>query len=228
MEDKVTTHMWTYHLDCNWKTYVENYIEEYHIPWIHPETFQLLTPLKHWIEFPELTEGQPWALMVGQNPGLTFSETGDALFPVTPDLKDLEPAYDGMPIWLAYPTFMVIPTADAIVYYVAYPEGPEKTRIQLWLCLPEQAVEAWKAGDPEVTKAVEEYAGGCEMFIAEDNNVCEMQQVGLRSRHGTSGRFCKHEGLAREFDQWVADKAYRVDGNGNGNGNGAHKRNGAH
>jgi choline monooxygenase len=202
-----TTHRWEYQLDCNWKTYVENYIEEYHIPWVHPETFQLLTPMKSWAEYPEITD-QPWAIMIGQNPGLSFSDSGDAMFPVAPGLADLPVEYDGMPIWLAYPTMMVIPTVDALIYYVAFPEGPEKCRVILRLCVPEESAKAYAEGHPETTKAVEEYARNAEGFLSEDNNICQQQQIGLRSRHGGPGRFSKHEGLAREFDQWVAERAY--------------------
>jgi choline monooxygenase len=208
MSTMVTTHRWEYHLECNWKTYVENYIEEYHIPWVHPETFQLLTPMKNWAEYPDITE-QPWAIMIGQNPGLSFSDTGDALFPVSPELSDLPVEYDGMPIWLAYPSMMVIPVVDALIYYVAFPEGPEKCRVILRLAVPAESAAAYAEGsDPEVIAAVEEYARNAEGFLAEDNKVCQQQQVGLRSRHAGAGRFSKHEGLARAFDQWVAERAY--------------------
>jgi choline monooxygenase len=207
MGEMVTTHRWEYDIKCNWKVYVENFIEEYHIPWVHPETFQPMTPMKRWVEYPDLTD-QPHTIMIGQTPGLSFSDTGDALFPVSPGLDSLPVEYDGMPIWLAYPTLMVIPVVDALVYYVAFPDGPENTKIMLRLCLHKDAVEAYNAGDPQALAAGDEYARNAETFLAEDNAISEQQQVGLRSRHGTTGRFCKHEGLARAFDKWVADKAY--------------------
>ena len=45
-------------------------------------------------------------------------------------------------------------------------------------------------------------------FLDEDNAICRRQQIGLRSRRGAPGRFCKHESLTRRFDQWVAERAY--------------------
>jgi choline monooxygenase len=207
MGEMVTTHRWEYDIKCNWKVYVENFIEEYHIPWVHPETFQPITPMKRWVEYPDLTD-QPHTIMIGQTPGLSFSDSGDALFPVSPGLDTLPVEYDGMPIWLAYPTLMVIPTVDALVYYVAFPDGPENTKIILRLCLHKDAVEAYEAGDGQTRAAGDEYARNAETFLAEDNAISQQQQIGLRSRRGTPGRFCKHEGLARMFDNWVADKAY--------------------
>ncbi|MGZ4247061.1 MAG: aromatic ring-hydroxylating oxygenase subunit alpha [Solirubrobacteraceae bacterium] len=220
MGEMVTTHRWSYQLNCNWKTYVENYIEAYHIPWVHPETFQPLTPMKRWIDYPDISD-QPWAIMVGQTPGLTFSDSGDAMFPVSPGLTDLPPEYDGMPIWLVYPTMMVIPVVDAMIYYVAFPRGPESCEVILRLALHKDSVAAIEAGDEKFREASEMYARNTEMFIDEDNRICQMQQGGLRSRGATPGRFCYHEQLARKFDQWVAEKAYKGLSHGNGNGHGA-------
>ena len=56
--------------------------------------------------------------------------------------------------------------------------------------------------------AVAEYARNVKAFLDEDNTICRRQQIGLRSRRGAPGRFCKHESLTRRFDQWVAERAY--------------------
>ena len=208
MDRMTTVSRWEYRIPCNWKVYTDNFIESYHVPWVHPETFGLLTPLKRWVDFPDMT-AQPWAVQVGQTPGLTFSDTGDALFPVTPELEGLPVDLDGMPVWLVFPTLMVLPTVDALIYYVVFPEGPEQSRIMVRVCVPDESARAYAAGgDPDVTRAVEEYTRNVKAFLDEDNHICEQQQIGLRSRRGEPGRFCKHESLTRIFDQWVADRAY--------------------
>jgi choline monooxygenase len=208
MGEMVTTHRWEYQVQCNWKAYVENYTESYHIPWVHPETFDLLTPMKHWVEFPDITS-QQWALQVGQNPGLTFSNSGDALFTVSPDLEGIAVEFDGMPVWLVFPTMMVIPTVDALIYYVAFPEGPEQTRVIVRLGVPpDTAAEYVKAEDPEIVRSVEEYVHNVQLFLEEDNRICQQQRTGMRSRRGAPGRYCAHEGLVRIFDEWVAKRAY--------------------
>jgi choline monooxygenase len=208
MGEMVTTHRWEYQTKCNWKAYVENYTESYHVPWVHPETFELLTPLKRWVEFPDITT-QHWALQVGQTPGLTFSDSGDALFRVSPDLEGLPVEFDGMPVWLVFPSLMVIPTVDALLYYVALPEGPEQTRIVARMAVPpDTAAEYFRAEDPETVSAVEEYVHNAQLFLEEDNVICELQRAGMRSRRGEPGRYCEHEGLVRMFDKWVIDRAY--------------------
>jgi phenylpropionate dioxygenase-like ring-hydroxylating dioxygenase large terminal subunit len=208
MGEMVTTHRWEYQVECNWKAYVENYTESYHVPWVHPETFDLLTPLKRWIEFPDIT-AQHWALQIGQTPGITFSDSGDALFTVSPDLEGIDVEFDGMPVWLVFPTMMVIPTVDALLYYVAFPEGPERMRLRAALCVPpDVAAQYLEAQDADVLRNVEEYLRNVQLFLEEDNKICRMQHIGMRSLRGEPGRFCKHEGLARMFDEWVADRAY--------------------
>jgi choline monooxygenase len=208
MGDMTTTHRWEYRVACNWKAYVENFIESYHVPWVHPQTFELLTPLKRWVLFPDITK-QDWALQMGQTPGLTWSDSGDALLSVSPDLEGIDVDYDGMPVWLVFPNLMVLPTCDALVYYVAFPEGPEQTRVMVRLCVPDEAAKHYLGGDDAgVASAVDEYARNVKAFLAEDNKICGLQGVGLRSRRGAAGRFCQHEGLTHIFDQWVARRAY--------------------
>ena len=55
----------SYDIDCNWKTYVDNYLEGYHVPHIHPELNKLLdyrsyiTETKRWhsMQFSPLESG---------------------------------------------------------------------------------------------------------------------------------------------------------------------------
>jgi len=221
--EQVTTHRWTYDLDCNWKTYVENYIEEYHVPWVHAETLQPLTPMKRHVEFPELPSDQQWDLVVAQSPGLSLSDSGDALFSVSERIQEISPEYLGLPIWMCYPGFGVIPMLDCALYYSILPLGPERMELKIGLTLPRDAAEAYAAGDEHARRAADEYARNVESFVAEDNAICVKQQRGLRSDLSATGRFCKHEGLAWKFDNWVARVAYQASvPNQNGSNGSAH------
>lgn len=219
MEGQVTTHRWEYKLDCNWKAYVENFHEEYHVPWVHAETFQEITPMKCWAFFPDLTD-QPWQLFVGQVPEISMSDTGEALFPFNPELKNLPDEFAGMPIWLGHPTFMCINAVDSTVYYVAYPDGPEKTTIILRLMVPGEVAQKYFDGDPEIVPQVQQYARNTEIFIDEDNKIGELQHKGLRSRIGGAGRQCRHELGAYAIHEYMIEKVYGP-ALGYGNGNGA-------
>lgn len=207
MGDQVTIMTWHHELNCNWKAWIENSIEEYHIPWVHAATFQPVSPMKGWVDFPDITD-QPWILMVGQFPGFSMSNTGEALFPVNPDTADLPPEYDGVPIWVVYPAFGMLNTVDSTLYYTVHPDGPQKCDLRLGLTIPREAAEAVAAGDPKAKAAADEYIANCEAFLVEDNAITQKQHQGLRSVHGRRGRFSKHELLAWKFDKWVAERAY--------------------
>ena len=60
-----------HHLRCNWKVYAENYLEGYHIPWMHPTLSRevelssyLVEPGERWVRHRVDTSGQ------GPNSGL--------------------------------------------------------------------------------------------------------------------------------------------------------------
>jgi hypothetical protein len=113
-----------------------------------------------------------------------------------------------MPVWCAFPTFMCLPAVDATLYYVAFPDGPEKTTVMMRLCLPNEVADAYDAGDPAIVPKVEEYVKNADEFIAEDNHICEVQQAGLRTRRGGTGRYCKHEPLVWRMHRWLIDVSY--------------------
>lgn len=204
MGDHVDTREWEFEVNCNWKIYVENFIEEYHVPWVHKDTLNPVMPMKGWKTFPEVTE--PWEMMWGEFPNLSWSEEGKALFPEIETLDERNKA--GMPLFLVYPTFMCIPAVDCTFYYLAYPEGPEKMRLFLRFAFPRKTAELIKSGDPEAVAKAEEYYAGVDVFIPEDNVVSEKQQRGLRSRRAVPGRLSKRELLVYKVHEYLKRTAY--------------------
>jgi phenylpropionate dioxygenase-like ring-hydroxylating dioxygenase large terminal subunit len=207
MGDRRTTHRWEWQIDCNWKVFVENFLEEYHVPWVHPVTFQEVVPMKQWADFPHMSD-QPWVLELAQQREYTFSDDGKPLFPVDPALADIPDEYAGLPVWCAFPTFMCLPAVDATLYYVAFPDSAEKTTVMMRLCMEKDVAAAYEAGDPEVVPKVEEYVKNAGIFIAEDHGICEVQQAGLRTRRGGVGRYCKHEPLVWRMHKWLIENSY--------------------
>jgi choline monooxygenase len=207
MENRRTTHRWEWQLDCNWKVFVENFLEEYHVPWVHPVTFQEVVPMKQWKDFPHISD-QPWVLELAQQRDYTFSDTGQPLFPVRPELKNLPDEFAGLPVWCVFPTFMCLPAVDSTLYYVAYPDSPETTTVMMRLCMEDEVATAYEAGDPETVAKVDQYVRNCDDFIVEDHRICEVQQAGLRTRRGGTGRYCKHEPLVWRMHRWLIETSY--------------------
>lgn len=211
MSNHVTTARWTWKVPCNWKAYVENYIEAYHVPWVHAETFQPVAPMKGWKDYPDLST-QPWAAMVGLFPGFSYSDTGEPKFSIAPATADLPPEYSGMPIWVAFPGFGILNSVDATLYFMILPDGgPERMELNVRLAIPREDAERVAAGDPAAVEAHEEYKRNVVAFVLEDNRIAEQQQLGLRSRNAMPGRYSPHELLAHKFNAWVAETAYLAD-----------------
>jgi phenylpropionate dioxygenase-like ring-hydroxylating dioxygenase large terminal subunit len=210
----VTVARWDRPVECNWKVFVENSVEFYHGPWVHPG-LQEIAPMKGWVAFEDITE-EPWMLLVGQFPGLSYTESGETLFPPRPGLVDARPEFDGLPIVYIFPSIALVITCDTLTWRMTVPTGPESCEFWYGFCIPPESAEALAAGDKDVSEkvhyAVQEVLG----INNEDAGISVKQQRGVRARSATAGRYCKHEPLVWVFDKEVAKKAYGANGGGNG------------
>lgn len=197
-------------IECNWKVFVENGAEEYHLPWVHPG-LQDVAPMKGWVAFRDITE-EPWMLSVGQYPGVSYLESGETLFPARPGLADVRPEFDGLPILMVFPSLTLLFTADTMIWRMTVPEGPERSMMWHGICIPQESAELVKAGDQETIDKVAFLAQEIINVGTEDVRISEQQQRGVRSRRAMTGRYCKHESLAWVFDKRVAEKAYLENG----------------
>lgn len=203
LDSQVTIHEWEYRLDCNWKVYVENYVEEYHVPFVHRETLEPIMPLPGWHTFPEIAES--WGMIWGDYPKLSWSSTGKPLLPLIKGLS--ERSQSGMPLFILYPMFLCMPAVDCTAYYLVFPTGPETSQVLLRLCVPKDTAEALKS-DAELQAAAAEYCRNIETFVNEDNEIARKQQLGLRSRRAVPGRYSKREFLLFKYHDWLRQHVY--------------------
>ncbi|WP_051580047.1 aromatic ring-hydroxylating oxygenase subunit alpha [Pseudonocardia acaciae] len=207
---QVTLHRWTFDLACNWKTYVENYIESYHVPWVHAKTLGAGSTLKDEVYHPNITDKQ-WDLICSPGPSMSLSDDRDPRFPVSEGLRNVPAQFLGLPVWVCYPGFAIIPMLDCTLWHNIVPLGPERMELTMGLSFGAEVAAAYAAGDERTREIVDSYVRNQETIAAEDNDICERQQLGLAARAATPGRFCKHEVLAWKFDNWVARMAYTDD-----------------
>jgi hypothetical protein len=155
-------------------------------------------------------------LLVGQFPGLSYTESGETLFPPSPGLVDVRPEYDGLPIVYIFPSLALVITCDTLTWRMTVPTGPESCVLWYGFCIPRESAEALAAGDEDVAEKVRY---GVEQVLAinnEDAGISVQQQRGVRARSALAGRYCKHEPLVWVFDREVAKKAYGGIDAGNG------------
>ncbi|HEX7312712.1 MAG TPA: SRPBCC family protein [Pyrinomonadaceae bacterium] len=154
---------WT--VECNWKTYVDNYLEGYHIPVVHPALHRELDYARYRTETRRFYSIQH--------------------APLRPTASRIPVAEDGGPgalyFWV-FPNLMLNVYADNYSTNLILPLGPERTL----------TVFEWYFQDSDAPETRERVARTIELsdeVQVEDMRVCEAVQAGLRSRTYARGRY---------------------------------------
>jgi len=195
LDDMVTTRRVEYDLACNWKIYVENAMESYHVPTVHQQTIQK-----------QKRDHNPPIPSKGEYSGLFTRHTGSRAllpgakgFPYIPTLEGL-PA-EGTYYVLINPSTMFGLTYDCMWWLELHPMGPARTKLIVGSCFPKETV----ARD-DFDELVVNYYDRWNKSIVEDNDVSELQQIGITSPFVMPGRFSYMEPLVHTIDNWVLDR----------------------
>ena len=198
-EEMVCVRRKEYDLACNWKIYVENAMEAYHVPTVHRSTLQRQ---KGDVPEVEAAEGQ-WVGLFKEHQGSRALLTGDEGFPPIPTLAGKMARGSLYP--LIYPSTMFGCTIDCMWWLELHPRGPDRTHLVVGSCFPEAVVAR-----PDFGALVGSYYKRWDISIPEDNAVSELQQRGLASPLARPGRFAHLEPLVRDIDNWVLDRVLGV------------------
>lgn len=161
----VRTH--DYSIACNWKVYVDNYLEGYHVPVAHPGLFKL-------VDYPayrtEIRRHHSRQIVPTRAEGTLYHRN-------LPRGSAPEALY----YWV-FPNLMLNCYPDNLQINVILPDGPERcvTRF-VWLQLDPARPEA-------AAELAENFAFSDEVQ-GEDILLCETVQQGLRSDHYRQGRY---------------------------------------
>lgn len=152
----------TYIIDCNWKVYVDNFLEGYHIPIVHPELAKLLNYREY------VTETHPWY-------SLQFSpfKNGENLYQA-----EKGKAY----YYFLFPNMMLNILPGRLQTNILRPLSVDKTEV-VFSYFYENIDLAEEKGiirdDIAYSRKIQE----------EDIEICELVQRGLQSRAYDKGRF---------------------------------------
>jgi choline monooxygenase len=146
-------------LDCNWKVYVDNYLEGYHIPIVHPGLFREI-------------DYNAYRTETRRNYSIQHAPLK------RPDkIRVTSPGDEAEYFWV-YPNLMLNVYPDNFSTNLIVPVGHERT-----LTLFE-----WYFRDPD-DPAVKDTVAFSDEIQIEDIEICEAVQRGLRSSTYTSGRY---------------------------------------
>jgi len=196
LEDMVVVRRKSFEMACNWKTFVENAMEELHIPTVHRKTIQQNTPME--THEPEEARGQYCALFSTHEGSMALLK-GDVGFPPIPSRRGK--AATGTYFVMLYPSTMLGVTSDCLWYLELRPQGPARTTLIHGACFPKPVVA--RADFEEIAQR---YFKRWDSTAQEDIEASERQQRGLASPFSAPGRFSHHEVLVHEIDNWVLDR----------------------
>ena len=179
-----------YEVKANWKLLFENYNECYHCSPVHPQLVKL-TPAQSGEN--DLTEG-PFlgGYMEIAKEGASLSESGRACgLPVgalSPD--DMRRVY----YYSIFPNMLLSLHADYVMVHTLWPNGPERTHVECsWLFHPDSATTPGMDPDDGVRF--------WDLTNRQDWHMCELSQLGVRSRVYTPGPFSPREGVSAAWDR---------------------------
>jgi choline monooxygenase len=173
---------WT--VECNWKVYVDNYLEGYHIPLVHPGLNKELDYARYRVETHRYYSIQH--APVRRVPGGRIGKGEDGA------------GEDASFFWI-FPNLMLNVYPDNFSTNLIVPLGPERTL----------TVFEWffrEPNRPEVQEAVRRVVEFSDEVQVEDIGICEDVQRGLRSSTYSTGRYSvKRENGVHHFHGLVVE-----------------------
>jgi choline monooxygenase len=179
-----------YVIECNWKVYVDNYLEGYHLPIAHPGLFRELDYDAYRVETFRYHSKQH-APIRELRPGEELGR--DRRYLRSPDGEE-----DALYYWV-FPNTMLNVYQDNMSSNVILPLGVDRTlTIFEWFYAEPGTGPGWESMQQTIAFSDE--------IQQEDIVLCEQVQRGLRSRSYSTGRFsAKRENGVHHFQQLVRE-----------------------
>ena len=155
------TKEWT--LDCNWKVYVDNYLEGYHIPIVHPGLFREIDYPRYRTE--TMVNYSIQVAPLKRPERIRVSDTGE-----------------NVDYFWVFPNLMLNVYPDNFSTNLIVPLGPGRT-----LTIFERYFR--DPDGPGVRKRIDETIAFSDEIQIEDIGICEAVQRGLRSLRYENGRY---------------------------------------
>ena len=199
LEDMKVIKKWENTFTANWKIWVENSREGYHVRTVHKPSFDTYFPGAQLSDFNAV--GIPGVYAINSSDvetGLYVPRGGKFPFVETLSEEDRNSTH----FMVFYPHLLMNMPPDRITFHQYFPEGPNQTRIITWCCFPQSTIER----DDFEEEFEEKYIGPMEMFIDEDKGICEVVHRGIVSKLTTPTRYSPtEEKTVHEFSNYVLD-----------------------
>ncbi len=183
---------------CNWKLFVEVFMEYYHLPDVHGQSLATVG-----YEAPDPCDPSTGQVVTqfGTHPNkaaLLGGDIGNDL----PNIPELSGRLAGGTRYsLVYPNTPLALSVDSFWFFEVEPLGVDRCRATYHNGFHKSAFE-----HPEFEIRAAAYFRRWDTAIAEDMAILARQQQGLTSPLARAGRFSHLEGIVPMFGRWVAER----------------------
>ncbi len=196
LSDLVVTRRRSYTVLCNWKFYVDNTVEPYHVPSVHGRTIENVGPRNAW-HF-EANDGA-YIILYGLFSGSLSLLRGDTGFPPIEGMSlDRQERHD-LPFIL--PNTHLLCTTDTVWWVTIVPLTPETCRVDVVSTFPRSVL-----GRQDFATLAAKYYKRLDVTNGEDNEIVDLQQRGARLRKSIPGRYSLWERNPHLFANYVLDR----------------------
>lgn len=173
-------------LACNWKLYIENHIDCYHLWYLHESTLDMYD--HHALRY--RSTGPHWACDEPLRPGRTRRRNSMPLIePLPPEEEQILRAN------LLFPNVPYTSGATTVTTYQVIPTGPESCRLDLRV----RAMPGARMSESEI-------ADGKKVLVEEDGRACERMQAVMHSPRFQVGPLAEvHERPIMQFHRSVLE-----------------------
>ena len=194
-DSMVTVRRETFELPTNWKFYVENSMEHFHLPTVHEKTIGNVQAVWSWVI------GNPGNYLILHSKAERSRATlsGEVGFDRIPTLEGQ--AAQGAQYILIYPATVLGCDLDCMWFKQLIPDGPNRMRNVAAFCYQRQSVDR-----PDFNDILPRYNRRFDLVIAEDNFISVRQMQGLNHPLARAGRLSKNEPLVHVIDNWILDR----------------------
>jgi choline monooxygenase len=171
-----------YLIDCNWKVYIDNYAEGYHVPMAHPGLNREMNLDDYYVDTWRFQSTQRVKVKAG-------GHVSRRRYP-NPGPNDY------IKYHVFFPNFMIDQYPDNISVNIVKPVTPDKTLLTF----------EWYFKNDVNQVTMESMVKFADEVQYEDIEICEYVQRGLKSRSYAKGRYsARHENGVHHFHQLVVE-----------------------
>lgn len=197
LEDMVCARKIVYDMDANWKCFVENYIDTYHIPYVHKDSLARWQTTKYRRIPPQGQESLAFAAHEGSQLLLPGDEYKG--FPPMPQI-DADTA-GGTFFSTLRPAMMMTLGNDGALVFQSEPISAKKSRLTVSSLFPKAYLER-----PDFEQLAENYYRRNSLVVEEDKEISLRQYAGLQSPYARIARLCNDETRLHSLANWIIDQ----------------------